>query len=377
MGGVVLDCMHEQLSLRGMLLREAARQTAASRFGPVAWVRAGWGCRPSRAGARGGMPARGAPARRAGPGSRGSFAPMQWLVRFRDHVFLNERAILGAILANAMLLFVVSFQEVPDLRGLGALDYGFTSFFLLEALAKIQVMGLRGYLASNWNRFDFLLVLASLPSFLLLFMDIPDLSFLLVLRLARVARFFRFIRFIPNIEHLLAGVRRALRVSSLVLVAFFLYNCTLALISCHLFRDLAPEHFGNPLLALYSTFKIFTIEGWFEVPDRLAQELSAGAALGVRLYFVACVVTGGLFGLSIINAIFVDEMTSDNNDDISLEIDALHAKLDRLLAAQVQAATSSAQQPDAHGPEPAWKATAQDTDGSPSAAGHMRNAKGG
>ncbi|MFK7906638.1 MAG: hypothetical protein AB8B69_16020, partial [Chitinophagales bacterium] len=49
-----------------------------------------------------------------------------------------------------------------------------------------------------------------------------------------------------------------------------------------------------------------------------------------RLYFVFVVLTGGIFGLSITNAIFVDEMTIDNTVVLEEKIDKLQEQINKL-----------------------------------------------
>ena len=41
---------------------------------------------------------------------------------------------------------------------------------------------------------------------------------------------------------------------------------------------------------------------------------------------------GGIIGMSLVNAIFVDEMTMDNNDELSSKVDRLQAQLEELKA---------------------------------------------
>ncbi|GIW73185.1 MAG: hypothetical protein KatS3mg102_2727 [Planctomycetota bacterium] len=156
---------------------------------------------------------------------------------------------------------------------------------------------------------------------------------MLLLRLARIVKFFRFIRFVPNVRDLMDGAVRAMRASVFVLLAFFLFNFVVSLMTCHLFRNQAPEYFGNPLLAFYSTFKVFTIEGWYEIPDAIAAQAGGTMALFTRLYFMVVVIFGGLFGLSLVNAIFVDEMLRNENDLVERRLRELDAKLERLLHA--------------------------------------------
>lgn len=53
-----------------------------------------------------------------------------------------------------------------------------------------------------------------------------------------------------------------------------------SVLSSTLFGDIAPEYFGNPGQSLYSTFRLFTIEGWFDIPDAIAANSSHGMAEG-------------------------------------------------------------------------------------------------
>jgi voltage-gated sodium channel len=98
-----------------------------------------------------------------------------------------------------------------------------------------------------------------------------------------------------------------------------------------LFGHLAPEYFGNPLSAFYTLFKVFTIEGWYEVPDQLvANGLPTGWAFLLRAYFIVAVLMGGILGLSLANAVFVDEMTADNNERLEFMVQHLQHDVGRL-----------------------------------------------
>jgi voltage-gated sodium channel len=85
------------------------------------------------------------------------------------------------------------------------------------------------------------------------------------------------------------------------------------------------------MIALYSTFKIFTVEGWYEIPEQIIIYYSTTSAFFIYLYFIIVVLTGGIFGLSLVNSIFVDSMVSDNNDELEKKIDNLDIKVTELL----------------------------------------------
>ena len=275
-------------------------------------------------------------------------------VKAIQRFFTDDKIVAGVILLNAVVLFLLAFDEIIRQEQLSLslelVDALFILYFLFEAIFKIRELGWRAYIANGWNRFDFIIVVISIPSILLLFKSaMNDLSFVFVLRIIRVIRFFKFMRFIPNVESLFAGISRAFRASVFVFVALFIYTFVISLISCKLFKEISPEaheYFGDPITSFYSIFKIFTIEGWYEIPEAIVQGQPAFFKFFTLLYFIGIVVTGGLFGLSIVNAIFVDEMVKDNNDDLLLRVAELDKKLETLLALHALPPESSDGKPD-------------------------------
>jgi voltage-gated sodium channel len=245
--------------------------------------------------------------------------------------FLTETNVLAIISLNAVVIFLMYFPSLENVRALLLLDHFFLLLFCLEAAVKINALKWKNYIANRWNQFDFIIVLLSLPSLLENFVEVPNSTLLLVLRLFRLIRLIRFIRFVPHISMIMAGLARALKSSVFVLLALIFFNFLLSLVTCHFFRGIAPEYFGNPLISAYSIFQLFTLEGWAEIPRLISERSSNDYFVGfTRLYFVTIVLFGGIFGLSLANAIFVDEMTIDNNKILEDKIDELKAELAEL-----------------------------------------------
>lgn len=250
-------------------------------------------------------------------------------------LLLNDRFILVLILINVGILFATGFL-LPDglLNKLHVADHLITLVFVAEIVVKLRAYTVKGYFRDNWNTFDFILVLIAVPALLtwLLPVELLSLDFLLALRTLRVFKFFRFIRFVPNIEKIITGAFKAAKASLLILLAFFIFNFTVSLITCFLFRESAPEFFGDPLIAFYSTFKIFTVEGWYEIPDAIAETTNSNTIVFfTRLYFICILFVGGIFGLSLVNSIFVDAMISDNNNEMEADLKRLEEKMDKVL----------------------------------------------
>ena len=124
-----------------------------------------------------------------------------------------------------------------------------------------------------------------------------------------------------------------MRQSYAILLSFAVIIVIFGLLNCSLFGEADPEHFQTPLRSIYAVFQICTVEGWYEIPNTVAEYYGASsiAAEVVRLYFCALLILGGIIGMSFINSIFVDAMVSDNNNELESQMKELNAKMDELL----------------------------------------------
>ena len=272
--------------------------------------------------------------------TRGIAAPFRQLPRWIEWL-LAEPVVLTLIALNGAAVFLDAFPTVHARHGgtLFWLDYACLLYFVFELGARmVRRGGFRGYwIFSGWNRFDFVIVAVSLPT--LFAPALPVLDEFAVLSAGRLLRFARLLRFVPNALDLWTGLKRALKASVAVFCVLAMMNLLFALGAMALFGDVAPQYFGDPGRAMYTLFKVFTIEGWFEVPDAIAEgsAQSAWYVWGVKAYFVIAVLCGGLLGLSLANAVFVDEMTADNTRRVELlvvelteELRGYRAETDRL-----------------------------------------------
>lgn len=239
---------------------------------------------------------------------------------------------MAVILLNACVIYLQT--DGYDNTALTVIDAACTIIFLIEMIVKHVEYGVRGYWSSGWNRLDGILVIAAMPSLIELWIPLTsiNLSVLLILRVLRVLRFFRVMHFFPNFAKIMKGLRAAMHDSYGVLLAFLVTIVIIGLLNCSLFRTADPAHFATPLRSIYSVFQICTVEGWYEIPNAVAEYYSSSPVLThlIRLYFVIILILGGIIGMSFINSIFVDAMVADNNDTVEAKIDELNAKIDRL-----------------------------------------------
>lgn len=246
-------------------------------------------------------------------------------------LILNDRFIMVVIVLNAITIYLQTAGY--EWRWLAMVDVCCTLVFLIEMLVKMRVHGWRGYWRDGWNKMDGTLVILSLPSIPAAFISVEGagLSVLLVLRLLRVVKFFRVMHFFPNFGKIITGFKLAMRESWAVLASFAVIILIFGLINCSLFKELAPQFFGTPLDSIYSVFRMFTVEGWYEIPDAVADATSIPVVAHlVRLYFCLLLIGGGIIGMSFINSVFVDAMAEDNNDDVKYQLDAIEKKIDEL-----------------------------------------------
>lgn len=245
-------------------------------------------------------------------------------------IFTNDTIMLVLVLINTGIIFVSGF--IPNQGGLLLIiDNIFTLLFLFEAVVKIKVHGFSGYWSDGWNRFDFILVLLALPSCVNVFGDIlPGTNILLSLRTMRAFKAFRMLKFVPNIDSLLNGIKLAFKASYLVAIGLIVLLLVFSIITTFLFGSLAPQYFGNPALSVYSIFRLFTIEGWYEMPEAIAINGGSSMAIFARVYFSILLFLGGIIGMSLVNSIFVDAMAADNNDEVLEKLSQLEKKLDNI-----------------------------------------------
>lgn len=259
-------------------------------------------------------------------------------LRYVRDLFVSDLIVVFFIVSNAVAVFLSPVFPESNFwySVIERVDLFCVIYFIIEAILKINRDSWKNYIKSGWNRFDFFIVIFSIPVLFEPFLDIHNFEIFLVLRLGRLFRLFRIMQFIPNLNHLTVGIVRALKASVAVLLAIIIINVIFALGGTIFFGDIVPEYFGNPFISVYSTFKVFTVEGWYEIPDLIAENTNSNfMAAWARIYFISAVLIGGLLGLSLANAVFIDEMTADNNkllekkiDDLSNEIKALRSLIE-------------------------------------------------
>ncbi len=252
-------------------------------------------------------------------------------------LLFNEKFMLFIVLLNVVVIFLQGCGL--DNAVMAAIDVVCTLLFVAEMVAKHRANGFRRYWTEGWNVFDGVITLVTLPALLIyLIPDFWDLKILVAFRALRVFKLFRTARYFPNLSEIWKGFKLALRQSAAFLLAYFVIIVVVAMFNSALFCKSAPDYFATPLDAIYAVFQLFTVEGWYEIPNAVAGGMPPVWMHLVRLYFCVLLIGGGIIGMSLINSIFVDAMAADNNDEVKQQLATMQRQMEenqRLLKQQL------------------------------------------
>lgn len=233
---------------------------------------------------------------------------------------------LCIVILNVLVIFL---QECGlENAVMSAIDILCSLVFVVEMIVKHRVFGFRGYWRDGWNILDGTVTIITLPALLVYFIPAAGgMKILITLRALRVFKTFRAARHFPNIKEIWSGFKLALRQSAGFLLGYFIIIVVIAMFNSALFSEIAPQYFDTPLDAIYAVFQLFTVEGWYDIPNAVAGDLSPVWVHIVRVYFCVLLIGGGIIGMSLINSIFVDALAADNNDDVKAKLDSIEQKM--------------------------------------------------
>jgi voltage-gated sodium channel len=256
----------------------------------------------------------------------------------------NEKNLFAITLLNVVIIYFHSFNYFSDYYFyFDLIDACFTLFFLFEIIFKISNNIDKGLSAKfkyywkhdHWNKLDFISVLLALPSLGVLFMnDLELFAGFTVLRSLRIFKFIRVIEFIPEGKRIGPQLFKALKAVMFIIFAFIIYSTIISLISVSLYKSCAPKFFSNAFMSFFTTFKIFSGDGFSDVVDNItSNSRNIYFIYFTKFYFVFIVFTGSILGLSLINSIFIDQMTHANDAhdaDEKKQFSALKAEIEDL-----------------------------------------------
>jgi Ca2+-binding EF-hand superfamily protein len=139
-------------------------------------------------------------------------------------------------------------------------EWSITAIFATEALVKIaaELLEPLAYFYDSWNCFDFVIVVTSVVP-----VDVGGAA--VIMRLLRLLRVLKLLRAFPKLQMIVVTVINSF--SSIFYIGILLFGSfyIFAVASCIFFAKNDPWHFGNLHLAMFSLFRIASMEDWTDI----------------------------------------------------------------------------------------------------------------
>lgn len=223
-----------------------------------------------------------------------------------------QRFVIVVIVLNAIDLGVLASmgEHHPWAGPARGLDVAAVAIFTVEMLLKLYAYG-RAFFRDPWNLFDLVVVGTAL---------VPVTETFSILRALRILRTLRLVSAIPSMRRVVAALLAAIPglASILSLVVLVLY--TGAVIGVHLFSDVA-QYFGTMGRALYTMFKLLTVEGWPDISDAVVARHPTG-----WVFFVVYIVLCAFIMVNLMIGVIVSAMDRDLNAERWAEDEAVEAE---------------------------------------------------
>ena len=169
---------------------------------------------------------------------------------------INEGIVLFIIFLNAAIFLILDIN--PDISfsypWLEYVDIVCILYFIFEALLKVYILGAKNYFEDNWNKFDSVIVISSMPILLEPFVPFfaSNLAWTPILRMTRVLRLARFLR----LGRLIKYARRDGALEEFRAPIYFI----LFIVTLNFFFSLVnlPDHIDNFISIIYSPLLILS-----------------------------------------------------------------------------------------------------------------------
>ena len=152
-------------------------------------------------------------------------------------------------------------------------EFIFLGLFLSEMVVRMYALGPRIYFESSFNRFDCIVILASVFEVCWTNLVAQAGSFgLSVLRALRLLRIFKVTKYWSSLRNLVISLLSSMRSIISLLFLLFLFILIFALLGMQLFGGAfnfadgtPPSNFNTFAIALLTVFQVLTGEDWNEV----------------------------------------------------------------------------------------------------------------
>lgn len=213
-----------------------------------------------------------------------------------------QNTIIGVIIINAMILGMMTNQafDPATIHTLELIDELCLVIFCIEIALKLIAYRL-DFFKNGWNIFDVLVVGIAL---------MPASGELSVLRALRVLRLMRLASAVPSMRRVITGMFHAIPGSMSVAGVLGVMYYVAAIIAINLFRETAPDRFGDLGASFFSLFQMMTLEGWPDIAEAVLPHHP-----NAWLFFVLFIVFTTFTTLNLLFGIIVNAMEEAKEED--------------------------------------------------------------
>ncbi|WP_327088478.1 ion transporter [Nonomuraea sp. NBC_01738] len=236
-----------------------------------------------------------------------------------------QRTIVAVIVVNAITIGCETSAFLMARAGgwLHAIDRIALAIFVLELAARVYAYG-RAFAKDPWNWFDAIIVGIAV---------VPSTGSLSVLRSLRILRALRLVSAVPSMRRVVTALLTAVPGMASILGLLVLLVYIAAVVATGLFGDVVPERFDELPHSLFTLFQIMTGDDWGSVAKEVMEHKPWAWMFFIVYILMSTFVALNLFIAVVVNAMH-DTEASAAEQRTQEELAALHAKLDKLLAAQ-------------------------------------------
>ncbi|MBF0213193.1 MAG: ion transporter [Magnetococcales bacterium] len=216
---------------------------------------------------------------------------------------LFQRFIIGVILFNALILGLMTVQDLPPnlVTLLTDLDDACLVIFCFEITVKLMGQHLR-FFRDGWNVFDFLVVGVAL---------VPGSGSLSVLRALRVFRLMRLVNSIPSMRRVMIGMFAAIPGTASVAGVLLVMLYVSAIMAINFFGETDPENFGDLGVTFFTLFQFLTMEGWPDVARPVMEKMPYS-----WMFFIPFILLTTFTTLNLLFGIIVDSMEQAKEEEV-------------------------------------------------------------
>lgn len=238
-----------------------------------------------------------------------------------------QRFIITVIVLNAVTLGLETSSRLTASYGdlLYVLDRTALAIFVVEIVLRLYAAD-RNVYRDPWMVFDLVIVGIAL---------VPAAGPFTVLRTLRVLRILRLVSRVPAMRRVVSGLLAAIPGMAAIAALLALVLYVAGVMGTELFRDAAPEYFGDLWTTLFTLFQTMTGEAWPDVARTVMDEQPLA-----WIFFVIYILVSSFAVLNLFIAVVVNAMEQGATSDL-LEAEEQHAAdqaaSDELILAELRA----------------------------------------